>query len=83
MGRPMRSIPRTTRTARRTAASAQRVTLRELIDHMITRSSNLATNALIALAGAKNANATAHELGAQNIKVLRGVEDSKAFQRRA
>jgi beta-lactamase class A len=58
----------------------QRVPLRELIDHMITRSSNLATNALIELADAKRANATAHELGARNIKVLRGVEDDKAFR---
>jgi beta-lactamase class A len=58
----------------------QRVPLRELIDHMITRSSNLATNALIELADARRANATAHELGARNIKVLRGVEDNKAFR---
>jgi beta-lactamase class A len=57
-----------------------RVALRVLIDHMITRSSNLATNALIELAGAKNANATAHQLGATNIKVLRGVEDTPAFR---
>jgi beta-lactamase class A len=58
----------------------QRVPLRELIDHMITRSSNLATNALIELADAKRADATAHELGARNIKVLRGVEDNQAFR---
>lgn len=57
-----------------------RVPVRDLIDHMITRSSNLATNALIELVGAKNANATAHELGAANIKVLRGVEDTPAFR---
>ena len=57
-----------------------RVTVRELIDRMITRSSNLATNALIELVGAKQANATAHALGAKNIRVLRGVEDEKAFQ---
>src|SRR5436190_11007742 len=57
----------------------QRVPVRELMDRMITRSSNLATNALIALVGAQRANATAHELGATNIKVLRGVEDQKAF----
>jgi beta-lactamase class A len=56
------------------------VTVRELIDRMITRSSNLATNALIALADAKHADATAHALGARNIRVLRGVEDNKAFQ---
>jgi beta-lactamase class A len=56
------------------------VTLATLIDHMITRSSNLATNALIDLVGAKNANATAHALGARDIRVLRGVEDGKAFR---
>jgi beta-lactamase class A len=58
----------------------QRVPVRELLERMIVRSSNLATNALIAVVGAQNANATAHELGARNIKVLRGVEDGKAFQ---
>src|SRR4051812_32483268 len=58
----------------------QRVTVRELIDRMITRSSNLATNALIELAVASKANATAHALGAKNIRVLRGVEDGKAFR---
>jgi beta-lactamase class A len=56
------------------------VAIRELIEHMITRSSNLATNALIELVGADKANATAHALGARDIRVLRGVEDSKAFQ---
>jgi beta-lactamase class A len=57
-----------------------RVTVRDLIDHMITRSSNLATNALIELVGAENANAMAHALGAKNIRVLRGVEDTPAFR---
>ena len=57
-----------------------RVPLRDLIDHMITRSSNLATNALIELVDARNANTTAHQLGATNIKVLRGVEDTPAFR---
>ena len=56
-----------------------RVPVRELIDRMITRSSNLATNIVIALVGASNAEATARALGARNIRVLRGVEDSKAF----
>jgi beta-lactamase class A len=46
---------------------------------MIVRSSNLATNALIALVGAEQANATAHALGAAHIRVLRGVEDDKAY----
>jgi beta-lactamase class A len=57
-----------------------RIPVRDLIEHMITRSSNLATNALIELAGAANANATAHQLGADRIRVLRGVEDNKAFR---
>ena len=53
--------------------------LSELLDHMITRSSNLATNVLIALADARRADSTAHALGARDIQVRRGVEDSKAF----
>jgi len=58
----------------------QNVAIRDLLDRMITRSSNLATNALIGLVDAKQANATAHALGAKNIRVLRGVEDGKAFR---
>jgi beta-lactamase class A len=57
----------------------QRVPVRELLERMIVRSSNLATNALIALVGAERANATAHALGASRIRVLRGVEDGKAY----
>lgn len=59
----------------------ERVTLRELNDRMITRSSNLATNTLIGLLDARKVNATAHALGAKNINVLRGVEDQKAFDK--
>jgi beta-lactamase class A len=57
----------------------QRVPVRELLERMIVRSSNLATNALIAIVGAERANATARELGARNIQVRRGVEDGKAY----
>jgi beta-lactamase class A len=57
----------------------ERVPVRELMERMIVRSSNLATNALIALVGAEQANATAHALGATHIRVLRGVEDGKAY----
>jgi beta-lactamase class A len=56
-----------------------RVSVRDLLEHMITRSSNLATNTLIGLVGAAAANATAHSLGARDIQVLRGVEDDKAY----
>ena len=48
---------------------------------MIIVSSNLATNILIDLVDAKNANATMRQLGANDIQVLRGVEDTKAFQK--
>lgn len=56
-------------------------TIRELNNAMITYSSNLATNILIKLLGAKQTTQTMRELGAMNIQVLRGVEDLKAFER--
>lgn len=59
----------------------QRVPIRDLMRRMITRSSNLATNQLIALVGADRVTATARTLGAAKIQVLRGVEDQKAFDR--
>jgi beta-lactamase class A len=55
------------------------VTLRELNERMITRSSNLATNAVIEFLGAARVDATAHALGATTMQVRRGVEDGKAF----
>ena len=55
-------------------------TIRELVFDMITVSSNLSTNILIELVGAKNVTETMRSIGANDIKVLRGVEDSKAFQ---
>jgi beta-lactamase class A len=58
-----------------------RVELRELNRRMIVRSSNLATNALIAVLGAGRVTATAHALGATRTRVLRGVEDGPAFRR--
>lgn len=51
----------------------------DLMYSMITVSSNLATNILIELVGAKNTTATMRGLGANNIEVLRGVEDQKAY----
>ena len=59
----------------------QGVPLRDLLERMIVRSSNLATNALIEIVDARKADATAHALGARNIRVLRGVEDGKAFEK--
>lgn len=57
------------------------VTLRDLADRMIARSSNLATNALVARLGADRIQATARALGARTIEILRGVEDAKAYAR--
>jgi beta-lactamase class A len=57
----------------------ERVAVRDLLERMIVRSSNLATNTLIALVGAAQADSTAHRLGATHMRVLRGVEDGKAF----
>jgi beta-lactamase class A len=53
--------------------------LYDLMYGMITVSSNLATNVLIELVGAKKVTQTMRDLGAENIEVLRGVEDQKAF----
>jgi len=53
--------------------------IRDLLYRMITESSNFATDLIVDLVGAKNANKTMHALGAKDIKVLRGVEDNKAY----
>ncbi len=58
----------------------ERVPLRWLVERMIVRSSNLATNTLIEVLDAKKVDATAASLGTRSMKVLRGVEDGKAFQ---
>ncbi|WP_232065230.1 serine hydrolase [Rhodocytophaga rosea] len=56
------------------------MTIEALVYDMITYSSNLATNILIDKVGAKNVMITMKALGANDIQVLRGVEDSKAYQ---
>lgn len=52
----------------------------DLVYQMIIMSSNLATNILIDLVGAKNVTQSMRDLGANEILVLRGVEDGKAFR---
>ncbi len=54
--------------------------VRELLELMITRSSNLATNLLIERVGATRAQASARALGAWSIQVQRGVEDGAAYR---
>ena len=51
----------------------------DLMYQMIINSSNLSTNIIVDLVGAKNIMKTMKELGANHIQVLRGVEDQKAY----
>lgn len=57
----------------------KQATIHDLAFQMITVSSNLATNILIELVGAKNIMATLKTIGVGNMQVLRGVEDLKAY----
>lgn len=54
--------------------------LEELIRRMIVRSSNLATNLLIERIGPSRATDLVRSLGAYQMRVIRGVEDQKAFE---
>ncbi len=55
-------------------------TLRQLCEAMIIKSSNLATDLIIERLSVANIQARVHLLGADDMHVLRGVEDEKAFQ---
>ncbi len=57
----------------------QALPLRVLAERMITVSSNLATNLLVARVGAPRVQATIERLGTTHTQVRRGVEDGKAF----
>jgi beta-lactamase class A len=59
----------------------QTETISELIRLMITVSSNLATNILIERVNPERVMDLMTKIGANNIRVLRGVEDGKAFQK--
>ncbi len=59
----------------------EKETIAKLAYEMIIRSSNLATNLLIGLAGPDNIMESLKAMGANDMKVLRGVEDNKAFQK--
>ncbi len=54
--------------------------IRELIEDMITESSNIATNMLVQHLGGEHITRSMRELGAKDMHVLRGVEDIKAFE---
>ncbi|HEY7547552.1 MAG TPA: serine hydrolase [Blastocatellia bacterium] len=59
----------------------EKESIRELMRLMITVSSNLATNILIERVTAARVMGLMNQLGAKNIRVLRGVEDGKAFEK--
>ena len=61
--------------------AGQKLPLRDLLYKMITESSNLATNLVIERVGAARVMATMREMGANDIRVLRGVEDTRAFEK--
>ena len=58
----------------------QSMTLGELVERMINRSSNLATNIVIEIANAQDVMALMKKIGANGMTVLRGVEDIKAYE---
>lgn len=55
------------------------MTLGQLCEAMISVSSNLAANLLIEKLGVENIRHTVHQLRADGMQVLRGVEDERAF----
>ncbi len=59
----------------------KKATIADLAYKMIILSSNLATNMLIEKVSADSVMKTMKTLGAKDIKVLRGVEDTKAFEK--
>ncbi len=59
----------------------ERMTIRELARLMITESSNVATNLLIERVTAAKTSALMERLGAKEVRVLRGVEDGRAYAR--
>src|SRR5262249_27690499 len=63
------------------ARVGQTETIRELMRLMIIASSNLATNILMELVTPDRVMDLMRAVGAKNIRVLRGVEDGKAFQK--
>lgn len=58
----------------------EKETIMNLMTDMIIVSSNLATNILIDLVGAQKVDSLLLVIGAPNMHVLRGVEDTKAFE---
>jgi len=58
----------------------QAMAVKDLVELMITVSSNLATNILIDRVRADSVRAALHDIGADSVTVLRGVEDGAAYR---
>ena len=80
-GSPYKLDPADDSEAELYTAEGQTRTLSQLCELMITVSSNLATNLIIEKLGVDNIRLTVHAMGADGVNVLRGVEDSKAFEK--
>jgi len=63
------------------AKAGSTMTLRELCEAMVTRSSNLATNLLMETLGIANIRRTVKANGGQGLDIVRVLEDGKAFDK--
>jgi beta-lactamase class A len=79
-GRPFRVESGRDANAEVHAARGRMLTVRELAEHMIVTSSNLATNLLLDIVGVDAARATLDRLKLQGIELHRGVEDEAAWE---
>jgi beta-lactamase class A len=61
------------------ASLGRTLSVKQLAYHMITTSSNFATNLLVDVVGVETIQATLSELGIEGVTVVRGVEDQAAF----
>jgi beta-lactamase class A len=78
-GKPFRVAPERDANAGVHAAIGRMLTVHELAEHMITTSSNLATNLLLDLVGVEAARSAIARLHLGGIDLQRGVEDEAAW----
>jgi len=79
-GRPFRVHPDRDADGAVYAARGKTLRVRELLEPMITTSSNLATNLLVDLVGIDALRVTLATLGIDGVDLRRGVEDEAAYQ---
>jgi beta-lactamase class A len=79
-GTPFRVSPNRDANADVHGALGKMMTVRELAEHMIVTSSNLATNLLLDVVGIEAARATMTRLNLSGIDLQRGVEDEAAWE---